>query len=166
MMTASGLHPILLSFAEDIVFTELCTDQKGLGTNNKIEANATSRKYTDDECLLFLLEDNEGDCPDEDGEQVNNQLPPTATKEGDDQLDELASEDEENISTAITINILPIAPEPKLKLIIDPSITAPMTLPMPTWKIIYESPALHEPDPQLPAPGASDAIQDTTEVQD
>ena len=65
-----------------------------------------------------------------------------------------------------TINILPTAPEPELKLIIDPSIIAPMALPKPTWKIIYESPALPEPDPPLPARGASDTIQDTTEVQD
>ena len=64
-----------------------------------------------------------------------------------------------------TINILPTTPEPELKLINDPSIIAPMALPKPTRKIINESPALHEPDPQLPAPGASDGIQDTTEVQ-
>ena len=50
------------------------------------------------------------------------------------------------------INILPAAPKPELKLIIDPSIIAPKALP--------------KPNPPLPAPGASDTIQDTTEVQD
>jgi len=65
-----------------------------------------------------------------------------------------------------TINILPTAPESELKLNIDPNISVPMALPKPTWKIINESPASHEPDPPMPAPEASDVIQDTTEVQD
>ena len=38
------------------------------------------------------------------------------------------------------INILPAAPKPELKLIIDPSIIAPMALPKPTWKIFDEPP--------------------------
>ena len=65
-----------------------------------------------------------------------------------------------------TINILPTAPEPELKLIIDPSIVAPMALHKPTLKITNKSPALPKPEPPLPAPTASDTIQDTMEAQD
>ena len=58
------------------------------------------------------------------------------------------------------------APKPGLEIIIDQSIIAPKASPKPTWKIIYKSPAFPEPDPPLPAPGTSDTIQGTTEVQD
>ena len=58
------------------------------------------------------------------------------------------------------------APKPGLEVIIDPSSITPKASPKPTWKIIYKSPAFPEPDPPLPAPGTSDTIQGTTEVQD
>ena len=68
----------------------------------------------------------------------------------------------EIISNLITIMLFTnietkAAPKPDLKI---------LAVPKPTLKIIYESPALPEPDPPLPAPGTSDTIQDTTEVQD
>ena len=58
------------------------------------------------------------------------------------------------------------APKPGLEVIIDPSSITPKASPKPSWKINHESPAFPEPDPPLPAPGTSDTIQDTTEVQD
>ena len=58
------------------------------------------------------------------------------------------------------------APKPGLEVIIDPSSITPKASPKPSWKINHESPAFPEPDPPLPAPGTSDTIQGTTEVQD
>ena len=65
---------------------------------------------------------------------------------------------------SLTIEEPLAAPKPGLEIIINQSIIAPKASPKPTWKIIYKSPAFPEPDPPLPTPGASDTIQNTTEV--
>ena len=152
--------------------TKMCTGQEVSGTKHIMESNATSQdgytgswsnefwpheksKHqdpTDDE--WDVEEDewepvqhyDEWDIEDEDWEQVDHQFPPTATKEEDDQMDELASEDE-CIPTAMTEQ-----PPPK-------KVTEHQEK---TIKYL----ATLEPDQPLPAPGASDTIQDNTEVQD
>ena len=143
--------------------TKLCTGQEGSGTKHMMESNATSRDgYTGEKSKHQDPTDNEWDVEedkwepvqhydkwdieDEDWEQVDHQFPPTATKEEDDQMDELASEDE-CIPTAMTEQ-----PPPK-------KVTEHQEK---TIKYL----ATLEPDQPLPAPGASDTIQDNTEVQD
>ena len=143
--------------------TKLCTGQEGSGTKHMMESNATSRDgYTGEESKhedptddeWDVEEDewepvqhyDEWDIKDEDCVKVDHQLPPTSTKEEDDQMDELASEDE-CIPTAMTEQ-----PPPK-------KVTEHQEK---TIKYL----ATLEPDQPLPAPGASDTIQDTTEVQD
>lgn len=173
MMAASGFH-FFLSYAANIVTAELCTDQKESGTEHMMESNATSRdRYTGSWSNDFWPHDeskhqdptddewdvkddeweevqhyDEWDIQDEDWVQVDNQRPPTTTKEEDDQLYELASEEEEYIPTTMTE-----PPPPKT-----------VTEHQDSTNIKYL--ATLEPDQPLPAPGASDTIQDTTEVQD
>ena len=164
------------------LIAKLCTGQEGSGTKHMMESNATSRdgytgeksKHqdpTDDE--WDVEEDewepvqhyDEWDIEDEDWVQVDHQFPPPPST---------PERSQEPINTppaatkpeGTTIEEPLAAPKPGLEVIIDPSSITPKASPKPTWKIIYESPAFPEPDPPLPAPGASGTIQNTTEAQD
>ena len=165
---------------------ELCTGQEGSGTKYMMESNATSRDgYTgnwsnefrphekakhqdptydewnvpDDEYVLVQHYPTMPSTPEPTQEPINT--PPTAPEPEEKTIEEPLAVPEPELTPIIEpITIEPkAAPKPDI-------IVESLALPKPTLKIIDGFQALPKPDPPLPAPTASDTIQDTTEVQD